>query len=83
MDNLKEQFKKSLQAIDGVSNNSYLQLMTDSVIEVSDSAQHDDVLSDYNQALMAVSSQQDFALSADATNEFAQILGEAFFLHSK
>ena len=46
---------------------------------VSDSSQEDNVLYEYNKNLLEIASENNFALNADKTNEFAQLLGEAQF----
>jgi hypothetical protein len=79
MENLKSRFTKALQTTIGLTNNSYLTFLSDAVEKVSDSSQEDQVLSEYNQNLLEILSENNFALNADKTNEFAQLLGEAHF----
>jgi len=79
MENLKSHFRKALQATNGLTNNSYLTLLRGAVEKVSDSSQVDQVLSEYNQNLLGIVSENNFAFNADKTNEFAQLLGEAHF----
>ena len=79
MGNLKSHFTKALQATSGLTNNSYLTFLSDAVEKVSNLSQVDQVLSEYNQNLLEIVLEKDFALNADKTNEFAQLLGEAHF----
>lgn len=79
MENLKSHFTKALQTTSGITNNSYLTLLSDVVEKVSNSSQVDQVLSEYNQKLLEIVTENNFALNADKTNEFAQLLGEAHF----
>jgi hypothetical protein len=84
MESLKSHFTKALQATVGLTNNSYLTFLGNAVEEVSNSSQGDQVLSEYNQNLLEIVSENNFALNADKTNEFAQLLGEAnFYLFCK
>ena len=84
MENLKDSFIKSLQATTGVTNNSYLVFLQDAVEKVSEASQLDSILNEYNQKLLEISSDNNFALDPDKTNEFAQLLGEAqFYLYCK
>lgn len=77
MKNLKDSFIKALQDTSGVTNNSYLVFLRDAVEEVSEASQRDSILAEYNQKLLKISSENNFSLDSDKTNEFAQILGEA------
>ncbi len=79
MEDLNSQFIESLQATVGLANNSYLTHLRDAVEKVSDASQTDQVLSEYNQDLLAIVSGNNFALDPDKTNEFAQTIGEAHF----
>lgn len=79
MESLKSHFTKALQATIGITNNSYLTFLRDAVEKVSDSSQEDQVFSEYNQNLLKIVSENNFALNSDKTNEFAQLLGEAHF----
>lgn len=79
MESLKSHFTKALQGTIGLTNNSYLTFLKDAVEEVSDSSQKDQILSEYNQKLLKIVSENNFALNSDKTNEFAQLLGEAHF----
>ena len=79
MENLYSQFIKALQSTVGLANNSYLTHLGGAVEKVSDVSQTDQVLSEYNQDLLAIVSGNNFALNPDKTNEFAQIIGEAHF----
>ncbi len=79
MESLKSHFTKALQATISLTNNSYLTFLRDAVEKVSDSSQEDQVLSEYNQNLLEIVSENNFALNSDKTNEFAQLLGEAHF----
>jgi hypothetical protein len=79
VDNLQNQFIKALQDAIGVSSNSYLHFLNGAVEEVSKSAQVDQVLLDYNKSLLDIVANRDFALDAERTNEFSQVLGEAHF----
>lgn len=79
MENLKSQFIKALRATTGLANNSYLTFLKGAVEKVSNASQTDQVLSEYNQHLLAIVSENDFALNPDKTNDFAQLIGEAHF----
>lgn len=79
MRTLKSHFTKALQATNGLTNNSYLTFLREAVEKVSDSSQVDQVLSEYNDDLLEIVSENNFALNANKTNEFAQLLGEAHF----
>lgn len=79
MESLKSHFTKALQSTIGLTNNSYLAFLKDAVEKVSDSSQKDQILSGYNQNLLKIVSENNFALNSDKTNEFAQLLGEAHF----
>lgn len=84
MENLKDSFIKALQATSGVTDNSYLVFLRDAVEKVSDASQLDSILAEYNQKLLKISSENNFSLDPDKTNEFAQLLGEAqFYLFCK
>ena len=79
MESLKSYFTKALQATIGLTNNSYLAFLKDAVENVSDSSQDDQILFEYNQNLLEIVSENNFALNSDKTNEFAQLIGEAHF----
>jgi hypothetical protein len=79
MESLKCHFTKALQSTIGLTNNSYLAFLKDAVEKVSDSSKKDQILSGYNQNLLKIVSENNFALNSDKTNEFAQLLGEAHF----
>ncbi|NLN59593.1 MAG: hypothetical protein GX147_02570 [Deltaproteobacteria bacterium] len=79
MESLKNCFTNVLQTIIGLTNNSYLTFLKGAVEMVSDSSQEDNVLYEYNKNLLEIASENNFALNADKTNEFAQLLGEAQF----
>ena len=84
MENLNSQFIKALQSTVGLAINSYLTHLRGAVERVSDASQTDQVLSEYNQDLLAIVLGNNFALDPDKTNKFAQIIGEAhFYLLSK
>ncbi len=79
MENLNSKFIEALQADSGLANNSYLTFLRDAVKKVSDASHTDQVLSEYNQELLAIASVNNFALDSGKTNEFAQVIGEAHF----
>lgn len=79
MENLRNQYVKALQDTIGLANNSYLTFLKGAVEKVSIASQTDQVLSEYNQDLLSIVSEKDFALDSEKTNKFAQILGEAHF----
>jgi len=72
-------FTNALQATIDLTNNSYLACLKDAVENVSYSSQKDQIISEYNQNLLKIVSENNFALNPDKTNEFTQLLGEAHF----
>jgi hypothetical protein len=79
VENLYNKFIRALQDTSGITNNSYLTFLKDAVEKVSNASQSDQVLTEYNQSLLAVVTENNFALDPEKTNEFSQILGEAHF----
>lgn len=79
MENLLDQYIKSLQNISDLTNNSYLTFLKNAVEKVSVASHTDQVITEYNQDLLNIVSKQDFALDSKQTNKFSQILGEAHF----
>jgi len=67
MESLKSYFTNALQATIGLTNNSYLVCLKGAVEKVSDSSQEDQILSEYNQNLLEIVSEKNFAFNSDKT----------------
>ena len=76
---LTDDFVAALQRTGDIAGSSYLRLLYDSVKAVEIASSSSATLRQYVKILFKLVSHENFALDSRATNEFAQILGEAHF----
>ncbi len=76
---LTDKFVEALQCTRDIAGNSYLRCLQDSVKTIELASSTDATIKQYVEMLLALASKNNFALNSKATNEFAQILGEAHF----
>lgn len=76
---LYDQFLVAISDAQEVGGNIPISLLSKHVEEIEDSATDDIALSDYKDKLIALLSNNDFALKPNLVNEFVQMLGEAHF----
>jgi hypothetical protein len=72
-------FRDVLQEAISVAPNKYLHFLSDAVRSVESASITYPILSQYIKKMQKIVSRSNFALNADHTNEFVQLLGEAHF----
>lgn len=76
---LVDKFKAALQEATNVAPNKYLTFLYEALRSVETASLSNPVLVQYVNTMHEIVSRSNFALSADNTNEFSQLLGEAHF----